>query len=338
MLSIFLSHICQEIYSVSIFNCIIRRSLTEFIPTFIMATLGQVLQQANHLLNNGHEDEAMRIYDNIVQQYPQLGVGWFYKAYCRQNSNPAVAAEYYAKAVIYDKNCAHHVSNNLHFIYNHNTPSEAVVRAILDACNTILKAFSELWEIRYLVAVIKGNSGDYLNSLSEYYIVINDPASSFSTDKDAFLEFGLDSDLQTCHAYMRSRTLSLPSDKDYVFEGPMFEYCYNLPIEPFFPFQKYVFDFGKYMGYTVTEVVMSNPHYIDWCIHNVPSFCVNEVVCYDIIQKGYGNNDTIMTNNAKLKYINKINPLFHFIDQSDYPDIDLTDINNITDLLNNENI
>lgn len=300
-----------------------------------MATLQDVLNHANYLLNNGQADEAMSIYDEIVRRYPQLGVGWFYKAYCRQNSDPIAAVGFYANAVIYDKNCAHHVANNLHVLLRQNDSDPEVDNAILDCCKRILSTHPDLWEIRYEAACIIGNLGNHLEALSEFYRVINDPNSHLTTDIEAFCdEYGLDTDIKNTQAYVRYETLVASTNIEVPLAGQMFEYCYYLPVETFYPYQKYYFDFGQYIGFSITEVVQSNPHYIDWCIHNVPSFCVNEVVCHDIMSKGFGNQETLMLNTAKLQYLHKMHPIIGIINQSDYPDIDLSDTDNLNNLLN----
>ena len=300
-----------------------------------MATLQEVFNHARTLLNNGHEDEAMTLFDEIVRRYPEWGAGWFYKAYCRHNSDPVAAAEYYTKAVLYDKDCAHHVSVNLHKVLTQNDSNTEVENAILQACKTVLSTHPDLWEIRYVEAIIISNSGDYLVGLSEFYKAINNPDSPLSADEDSFKDYGLDFDMKTCQAQVRLKTLETTVNKHFVpADGHLFEYCYLLPVNPFFPYQKYYFDFGQYMGFSITEVAASNPHYIDWCIQNVPSFCVNEAVCYDIMKKGFGTHETLMLNTAKLQYLHQIHPIIGFINQSDYPDIDLSDPNNLIDLLN----
>lgn len=38
------------------------------------------------------------------------------------------------------------------------------------------------------------------------------------------------------------------------------------------------FDFGKYKGKAISEIVMENERYIHWCIKNVDWFCVTEDV------------------------------------------------------------
>ena len=52
------------------------------------------------------------------------------------------------------------------------------------------------------------------------------------------------------------------------------------------------------------------------------------------MNKGFGNQDTLMLNTAKLQYLHKIHPIIGTINQSDYPDIDLSDTDNLLDLLN----
>ncbi|WP_332018719.1 exodeoxyribonuclease X C-terminal domain-containing protein [Kaistella sp.] len=41
------------------------------------------------------------------------------------------------------------------------------------------------------------------------------------------------------------------------------------------------FDFGKYKGKAISDIVMENERYIHWCIKNVDWFCVTE----DVISK-----------------------------------------------------
>lgn len=42
------------------------------------------------------------------------------------------------------------------------------------------------------------------------------------------------------------------------------------------------FDFGKFSGISLDEVLRKNPSYITWCINNIPDFCMTPDLIYKV--------------------------------------------------------
>ena len=286
-----------------------------------MTTFREHINKANFLRKTGSTFDAKEIYTFLLEQFPDNDEVLFNYGLCITELEPLKAIEYFKKAAIKNKRTVNMIGHNIRCIPEHSRIDSVYTKAV-DALNELLGLYPEELDILYHRGILKGNAGDNLNALSDFYKLINDERSNLKNDIEHFLNHQISKDIHSAKIPVRFNTLnlSLPSfSKNCVIE----EYCYYLPDNQLMPQQNYYIDFGRHIGKTIFETMKDEVGYIDWCILNLDKFCVSEVVYHDIHGSDYDKYNSYIVNTMKLKKWNEQTTQFGNIDNIDSSKYDI---------------
>lgn len=286
-----------------------------------MATLRDYINKANFLRKNGNALEGEKIYNFLLEQFPDNDEILFNYGLCIVGREPLKAIEFFKKAAIKNLRIVNMIGHNIRCVPEHSRTDDVYTGA-LNALTELLTLYPEQLDLLYHRGVLKGNAGDNLNALSDFFKVINDERTNLKNDRESFLKHQISKDIHNAKIPVRFNTLnaSLPSfPKDCVIE----EYCYYLPDNQLMPQQNYYIDFGRHIGKTIFETMKNEIGYIDWCILNIDKFCVSEVVYHDMHGSGYEKHNSYIVNTMKLKKWNEQTKQFGNIDNIDSSKYDI---------------
>ncbi len=274
----------------------------------------ELIDQANTLRRNGQNNLADKLYDQLLSSEPNNDEFIFYKAMNVIESNPALAISLFQKAVEINPKASAAFRN---IIATANLCGQHSLA--ISAFNELLNKYPNNLEIIYHRAVLIGNSGDNLNSLLDFYKVVDN--STMSDNAEAFLGHQISTDIALCKTQLRNETNSKPTpqipNQEKLRSVRMKEYQYSLPAK-LFGNENYLIEFGKMMGWTIKEIIQKQPDYISWCILNLDNFCVSEDVIELVKQKGVNMVESEKINLYKLKVYDNQQPKIEF--DGDAPD------------------
>ena len=268
----------------------------------------ELLDKANNLRRTGQNSLADKLYDQLLSTEPNNDEFIFCKAMNFTERNPELAISLFKKAIEINPNATAAFGNitaTANQCGNHNLA--------ISAFNDLLKRYPNNLEIIYHRAVHIGNSGDNLNSLLDFYFVVDN--STMSDNAEAFLGHQISTDIALCKTELRNKTNANPiptvPNEAKLRSVKMKEYQYSLPAK-LFGNENFLIEFGKMMGWTIKEIIQKQPDYISWCIMNLDNFCVSEDVIELVKRKGINTSESEKVNLLKLKIYEEQQPKLEF--------------------------
>jgi tetratricopeptide (TPR) repeat protein len=167
-----------------------------------------------------------------------------------------------------------------------------------------IKLFPDKSSLSFCLGDLYRECEDFTKALLHYYKVLE--LTKTAADEKALEDSKFFDRIAISKVDLRNQTINFleTSDKiEYISKGrKIFEYEYYLPKKMYlFPNQRRIFEFGKYMGSTVNEVLLQNPDYISWCILNIDHFCTSEEIIEILKNKNCISQSTVDINLVKIK-------------------------------------
>lgn len=267
-----------------------------------------LIEDANVLRKSGKILEADTLYDKLLDSYPNNAEVIYCKGLNNWKNNPSLAINLFKKSVLLNDKLISAFTNISNLANETGLHLEA-----LKAFDELKKVYTSNLDLIYYRAVQLGNTGEYIDALLDFYLVID--KANFKEDQ--FLSHQISDDIAFCKNEIRNATLHLeiPEIKYNPKISPK-EYHYPLPAKQFGD-ENYILEFGKMMGMNLKEVIKIQPDYIYWCIENLDNFCVGEEVLSLLKRKGISNKSAYYLNMRKLqslendKFKLNIDPTLH---------------------------
>jgi tetratricopeptide (TPR) repeat protein len=167
-----------------------------------------------------------------------------------------------------------------------------------------VKIFPQKSSLYFCLGDLFRGQEDYANALVNYYKVLE--LRNTESDIVALKNAKLFDRIAISKVELRNKTqkyLNTLKTDISVSEGrKIFEYEYSIPESMLlFPNQRRIFEFGKYMGYTINEVLTKNPEYISWCIVKIKHFSTSEEIIEMLRRANLISSTAIEMNFLKLK-------------------------------------
>lgn len=262
--------------------------------------------EANQLRRKGENKKADLKYDYLLKKEPKNTEYLFNKALNISNVDPIKSIEILKEVFLIDPNI-NGTAQNIVVIVKDN-PKELVFEKAIKVFSELYKRNPYNLDLAYHRACLQANSGNHLNGLLEFYDIID--KSLFIDNPKQFEESPLPKDITFCLIHLQARTqfeenivFPVPNENE-IRKSKIKEYNYYLPLTNF-ENKNYFFDFGKYLGKSIKEIIIINPRYITWCIENINSFCVSEDILELIKRRGISTKTIKNINLFKLSLVRR---------------------------------
>ena len=268
-----------------------------------------ILEKANNHRNNGQNELAAPLYEQLLKLEPNNDEFLFYKALNISKYNPLEAIDLYERILeINPKGTA--ILENVLIIAKENN----LYKRAISVFDKVLKQDPDNLELIYLRATLIADSGEYLRALIDFYSVLDN--STLKKDEKLFEEHNISKGIKICKIHLsfitQDRKISFPIPNENVIRKTKIkEYEYFLPLKN--KNSKFFFiDFGKHMGLSIQEVLQKYPDYLIWCIVNLNNFCVSEEIIEMLRLKGLNIRQAENINLFKLQISREEIPSIEF--------------------------
>ena len=216
-----------------------------------------LLETAHSLRRSGQIFEALKLYDKPISEMPNNDEYIFGKALCLLESDPLNSIILFKRVIDINPNVTPAYGNIIVAARNANNYTEAI-----NIFNDLVKKFPQNIELIYQRAILIGNNGDNLKALLDcYYVIENSPLKD---NPDLFLKHSISQDIAFGKVQVRNRTLQIQLNEKSIYEKyetiKIKEYQYKLPAK-LFGDENYYLEFGKYMGYSINEILKKDSSY-----------------------------------------------------------------------------
>lgn len=270
-----------------------------------------MLNKANQLRQTGQNVLASSIYAELLIAEPNNPEVIFNNALNLYDSDPIQSIKYFLKVIELEPTQIFSYLN----IAGLYVKTGWLVEAI-NILNSALIVNPNNGTLIYERAVIIGNMGDNLSALLDFYDVLE--KLPLKNNPDLFIQSQLSSDIALTKVRLRNETINkqiiLNNEVEHLKNVIMKEYQYPLPAK-LFGDELYLLEFGKMIGYSIKEVIDTEPHYIYWCIMNLENFCVSEEIIHILKLTDEEIEKCAPLNSYKLQILENQKPIDVFNDE-----------------------
>jgi tetratricopeptide (TPR) repeat protein len=254
------------------------------------------LERAHNLRRSGQINDAITLYNHLIDSNPSNPEYIFGKALCYMENNPLESIKLFKHVIDLNPGVTPAYGNIVVAANNAKNYTEAI-----KYFDEFVEKFPNNFDLLHQRAILIGNNGDNIAALLDCYRVVD--STVLKDDAEMFRKHQISTDIAFAKVQLINETNSKKVSNLSLFdkyESVNFVlYHYQLPTR-LFGGEKYYLEFGKYQGYSINEVVNIEPSYLIWCIINLDNFCLSEEIIEMIRRKNINVDAAIEINIVKL--------------------------------------
>lgn len=255
------------------------------------------LERAHNLRRSGQINDAVKLYDKLIDGYPNNPEYIFGKALCFVENNPLEAIKLFKRVIDLNPGVTPAYGNIVVAANNAKNYTEAI-----RYFDEFVEKSPNNYDLLHQRAILIGNNGDNTKALIDCYKVVD--STILKDDAEQFRKHQISTDIAFAKVQLINET-----NRKNVSDLSLFDkyesvnivvYHYQLPTR-LFGGEKYYLEFGKYQGYSINEILNIDPAYLIWCIINLDNFCLSEEIIEMIRRKNINIDVADEINTVKLK-------------------------------------